>query len=95
MVAKVLGWRESVKDGKRSFNLYYETDFEDWEGQSPNRVLGTKCEVEWTNRVDCSFLKPGDKIELSYGKGYQGRAVLNDVKVISAAGQSTAKTGSK
>ena len=92
MVARVLGWRMGVKDGNRSFSLCLETNWEDWEGADPNKVCGTKTFEEWTNRVDCSMLKPGDKIELGYSKGFKGMAVLSDIKVISEA---SSKAGNK
>lgn len=76
---KILGIRKVEKAGKVSFNLYGETPFELWETDA----LGSKVVQEWTNRVDLSYLNPGDIVTLSYAKGFQGAAVLNNVTVVS------------
>ncbi len=76
---KILGIRKVEKAGKVSFNLYGETPFEPWETDA----LGSKVVQEWTNRVDLSYLNPGDIVTLSYAKGFQGAAVLNNVTVVS------------
>lgn len=78
---KILGIRKVDKGGKVSFNLYGETPFEIWETDA----LGSKVVQEWTNRVDLSYLNPGDIVKLSYAKGFQGAAVLNNVTVVSKA----------
>ena len=78
---KILGIRKVEKGDKVSFNLYGETPFELWETDA----LGTKVVQEWTNRVDLSKLNPGDVVTLSYAKGFQGAAVLNNVTVVSQA----------
>lgn len=79
---RILGIKKTEKDNKVSFNLYGETSFEDWEIEN---AVGTKVVQEWTNRVDLSSLKPGDIVTLSYAKGFQGAAVLNNVTVVSQA----------
>lgn len=79
---KILGIRKVEKGDKVSFNLYGETPFEDWEMENS---VGMKVVQEWTNRVDLSSLKPGDIVTLSYAKGFQGAAVLNNVTVVSQA----------
>ena len=79
---RILGIKKTEKENKVFFSLYGETPFEDWEmGNS----VGTKVVQEWTNRVDLSSLKPGDVVTLSYAKGFQGAAVLNNVTVVSQA----------
>ena len=77
---RILGIKKTEKDNKVSFNLYGETPFEDWEA---GNSVGTKVVQEWTNRVDLSYLNPGDIVTLSYAKGFQGAAVLNNVTVVS------------
>ena len=79
---RILGIKKTEKDNNVSFNLYGETPFEDWEIEN---AVGTKVVQEWTNRVDLSSLKPGDIVTLSYAKGFQGAAVLNNVTVVSQA----------
>ena len=76
---RILGIRKVEKAGKVSFNLYGETPFELWETDA----LGSKVVQEWTNRVDLSYLNPGDVVTLSYAKGFQGVAVLSNVTVVS------------
>lgn len=78
---KILGIKRTEKEGKVSYTLHGETPFEDWE----ENALGNKVISEWTNRVDLSVLKPGDVVTLSYAKGFQGAAVLNNVTVVSQA----------
>lgn len=77
---KVLGISKYEKDGKVSYTLYGETPFEQYESDAG--AIGTKCVKEWTNRVDLSYLKPGDIVTLQYTKGFKDMAVLNNVTVI-------------
>lgn len=79
---RILGIKKTEKEDKVSFSLYGETPFEDWEA---GNSVGTKVVQEWTNRVDLSYLKPGDVVQLWYVKGFQGAAVLNNVTVVSQA----------
>jgi len=78
---RILGIKRTEKEGKVSYTLHGETPFEEWESDS----VGNKVVSEWTNRVDLSYLKPGDIVTLSYAKGFQGAAVLNNVSVVSQA----------
>lgn len=75
---KVLGVSTYEKEGKRSWVLHGYTPFESWENGQ-----GFKCVSEWTNRVDLSVLKPNSIIIPIYGKGFQGKAVLNNFQVVS------------
>lgn len=76
----VLGISSYEKNGVRAYNLYGYEPFSDYEIE--NGAIGFKSVDEWTNRVDLSFIKPGDIIELRYAKGFQGKAVLDNVSVI-------------
>lgn len=80
---KVLGIGKYEKDGKVSYTLYGETPFEQFESEAG--AIGTKVIKEWTNRVDLSFLKPGDIVTLQYAKGFKDMAVLNNVTVVAPA----------
>lgn len=75
---KVLGVANREKDGKKSYTLHGYTPFEDWENG-----VGFKTISEWTNRVDLSGIKAGMVIEPVYGKGFEGKAILINVRVIS------------
>lgn len=79
---KIVGITKREKDGKVSYILHGITPFEDWESENS---VGSKVISEWTNRVDCSSLKPGDVVALSYTKGYQGAAVLNNITLVEKA----------
>lgn len=75
---KVVGISTYEKEGKKSFTLHGYTPFEDWE-----HGTGFKSVNEWTNRVDLSGIKPNCVIRPIYGKGFQGKAVLINVEVVS------------
>lgn len=76
---KIVGVVKREKDGKVSYTIHGVTPFEDWESENS---IGMKVVSEWTNRVDCSHLKPGDIVQLFYTKGYQGSAVLNNIILV-------------
>lgn len=74
---QVMGVQIHDKDGRRSWTLHGISPFEDWEtGQ------GFKVVSEWTNRVDLSRLKYGQVVEPMYTKGYQGKAVLSNFRIL-------------
>ena len=79
---KIVGICKREKDGKVSFIIYGITPFEEWEASNS---IGVKVISEWTNRVDCSSLKPGDIVKFSYIKGYQDKAVLDNITVVEKA----------
>ena len=79
---QIVGIQKREKDGNVSWTIHGLTPFEDWE--SSNSV-GTKVISEWTNRVDCTVLKPGDIVEFQYAKGFQGAAVLSNIRIIEEA----------
>lgn len=68
---QVVGVSSREKDGKKSFNIFGITPFEDWENGS-----GLKTVIEWTNRFDASVLKPNQVIIPVYSRGYEGKAIL-------------------
>lgn len=75
---KVVGVSSYEKDGKKSYTLHGYTPFEEWENGD-----GYKCVTEWTNRVDLSGIKSGMVVTPVYTKGYQGKAVLCNLKIVS------------
>lgn len=83
---KVTGVAMLEKDGKRSWVLHGITPFEDWEHGE-----GLKTTSEWTNKVDLSNLKQGMVVEPVYSKGFQGKAVLSNIRVIDASAGDKAK----
>lgn len=74
---KVLGIQKREKDGNVSFTLHGYTKFEDWENGQ-----GFKTVTEWT-RADLSNIQSGNVIIPIYSKGYQGKAVLSSVHLVS------------
>lgn len=75
---KVVGVSKYEKDGKSSYTLHGYTPFEEWENGT-----GYKCVSEWTNRVDLSGIKPNMVVAPVYTKGFQGKAVLCNLNIIS------------
>lgn len=80
---KITGIKRNEKDGKVSFTLYGLTPFEEYEQNEG--TFGLKTIQEWTNKVDLSMLKIDDIVTLSYAKGFQNMAVLNNVTVVTPA----------
>lgn len=74
---KVVGIQKREKDGKVSYTIHGYQLFEDWENGE-----GFKAVSEWT-KADLSKIKPGFVIVPIYGKGYQGKAVLSAVHIVS------------
>lgn len=80
---KVIGISKFEKDDKTGTTLFLETPFEDWECAGDRIALGNKVAIEFTyNEVVC---KPDDLIEITWGKGFQGKAVIKSVKVVEPA----------
>lgn len=80
---KIVGIAPYQKDGKVSYNIYGVTPYSPYEVE--NGAIGEKVVKEWTNRIDCSILKPGDIVEFSYAKGFRDMAVLNNITVVTPA----------
>ena len=79
---KIVGIMKRVKDGNVSWTIHGITPFEDWEMENS---VGYKTISEWTNRVDCSSLKPGDIVSFVYSKGFQNMAVLSNITILEKA----------
>lgn len=77
---QVVGVSSYEKDGRKSYTIHGISPFEDWES---NNSIGMKVVNEWTNRVDLSEIKPGQIVQPIYGKGYQGKAIILDVAIVS------------
>lgn len=79
---KIVGINKRVKDGNTSWTIHGVTPYEDWESEN---AVGCKVVSEWTNRVDCSILKPGDIVQFQYAKGFQNMAVLSNIIIVEKA----------
>lgn len=76
----VTGIAPYTKDGKTSFILSGIKCYEDY--QKLNGSYGFEAFTEWTNRCDLGYLNVGDIVEVQYGKGFKGAAVLINCKVV-------------
>lgn len=76
----ILGIQRTEKDGKVNSNIFYSEPFEDWQ-KDGSACFGFRTGSEFT-RLDTSILVVGDEVELKYGKGFQGKAVLSGFEVV-------------
>lgn len=74
---QVMGVSIYEKDGRKSWTLHAITPFGSWE-----KGTGFKCVSEWTNQCDLSGLTYGQIVDPVYTKGYQGKAVLSNVRIV-------------
>ena len=77
---KVMGVQTHDKDGRKSWTLHGAAPFDTWETGNGYKVVS-----EWTNRVDLSSLQNGQIVEPVYTKGYQGKAVLTNVRIVESS----------
>ncbi len=82
MVAQITGITNYEKNGRRSFTLHLTSEFSDYEKKNSD-AIGLKASTVWTNSVDCSFLFPGDIVELYFEPGFNNAATLSGIKVLS------------
>lgn len=74
---QVMGVSRYEKDGRKSWTLHAITPFDSWEIGTGFKVIS-----EWTNKCDLSNLTYGQIVEPVYTKGYQGKAVLSNVRIV-------------
>ena len=79
-VKKVIGIKTTVKDDKKSFNIFLTEPFEEYEINAGG-CDGIKTSAIFTYR-DYS-LKVGDNVTVSYDQGFGGKAFLSDISVVS------------
>lgn len=77
-VCLVVGVSAYEKDGNKSCTIQLLGQYASWEKEAG--AEGFKAFHEWT-RNDFSYLKPGDVVSLVYDRGFQDKAVLDDVIV--------------
>ncbi len=83
MKAIVVGVQKGQSRNGRDFtNLFFQKEFTPYEMQS-GTCVGYKVDSEFTY-LDCSGVKPGDTVELTYEPGYQDKATLVGVTVLAA-----------
>lgn len=79
---KIVGVRsfKNKKNGRIGYTYYFTEDFSDYEEQSSESCLGVSCGNEFSYQ-DFNVM-PGDVVNFVYGKGFEGRAVLQDIQVV-------------
>ena len=76
---QVLGiQRLTKKDGSEATILHVKRDFDEYELKTGE---GFACENIYVGH-SLPYLQLGDVIEIVYGKGFQGKAVIKDISVI-------------
>lgn len=67
------------KKGTIGTTIYFTTEHDEYRRENALKCSGSACESEYI-REDCSsILTVGQEYALVYGKGYEGRAVLQDI----------------
>lgn len=83
MECKIVGIRKGESKGKPCWNIAATKDYSAYDQQN-SECAGVDVVSEFTY-IDFG-LHPGDVVEFVYDKGFQGRATLVDVKILSPAG---------
>ena len=82
-IYEVIGKQKVVtKAGRNFFNYYLARPFSEYEN-SNSECIGRAVETEGTG-LDF-MVKPGDHVELTYSKGFQGKAALSGMTVVKPA----------
>lgn len=84
MKAKVIGYiLAETKKGAVGTNLYVEVPHDTYKAENAMKAVGNACESEYIRGDYSSILKVGQTVELIYGKGYEGKAVLREIVPVS------------
>ena len=82
-VYEVIGKQKvKTKAGKDFFNYFLARPFNDYEN-SNSECIGRAVEQEGSGLEFA--VKPGDHVELSYSKGFQGKATLSGMNIVKPA----------
>lgn len=80
MRAKVLGWAVSESRNKTIGTcIALEIEFDDYRQQTALKCAGHDCTQEYIRGDYSSILEVGRTVQLVYGKGFQGKAVLQEI----------------
>lgn len=80
MIAKVAGVRVREKDGKKSWTLQAIVQFDDY--AIDNGAIGFEVKTFWTNRCDCSNMRPDDVVRLFFVPGFDDKATLDSYQTV-------------
>lgn len=82
-IYEVIGKQKvKTKAGKDFFNYFFARPFTDYEN-SNSECSGRAVEQEGSGLE--FMVKPGDHVELSYTKGFQGLATLSGINIVKPA----------
>lgn len=80
MKVKVLGYiLAESKKGTVGTTGYFEVEHDTYKAENSLKAVGNACESEYIRGDYSSVLKVGQTVELIYGKGYEGKAVLREI----------------
>lgn len=80
MRATVLGWSVTESRNKTvGTRIALEVDFDDYCKQTAIQCVGNDCTQEYIRGDYSSMLEVGQSVQLVYGKGFQGKAVLQEI----------------
>lgn len=80
MKATLLGYivAESKK-GTVGTTIYFTTEHDEYRRENALKCSGTACESDYIREDYSSVLTVGQEYSLVYGKGYEGKAVLQEI----------------
>ncbi|MEG0107803.1 MAG: hypothetical protein RR705_02995 [Lachnospiraceae bacterium] len=80
MKAKVLGCIVSrSKQGNEGTTLFVEIAHDTYRAENAIKAVGFACEQEYIRGDYSGVLKVGTTVNLIYGKGFEGKAVLTEI----------------
>ena len=83
MNVKIIGYVVSKsKQGNIGTTLYYECEHDDYRRANALKCEGNSCASEYIRGDYSDVLTVGGLVELIYGKGYEGKAVLREIVAV-------------
>ena len=77
---RILGYAVTEsKNGTVGTTIALETEFDSYRQETAIKCVGNDCVQEYIRGDYSSMLKVGQLVNLVYGKGYQGKAVLQEI----------------
>ena len=70
----------SKKDGSKGYEYHFESEFSDYD-KTHAECYGNQVLSEYSSQA--FKVNVGDEVDLIYGKGFQGKAQLMDIRVVS------------
>lgn len=80
MKVKIIGFLVGKsKQGNIGTSLYFECEHDDYRRENALSCEGNSCASEYIRGDYSDVLTVGGLVELIYGKGYEGKAVLREI----------------